>query len=123
VIRQGYGVVNARRAVELARTEQHALNLVRCKPPRIENGRLLFVFHDDDAKSVSVAGDFNGWSQFATPLKRNGSGLWSTEIVVPGTGRFEYKFIVNGQRWIEDPSNGMKAPDNYGGLNSVFVIE
>jgi serine protease AprX len=123
VIRQGYGVVNARRAVELARTEQHGLNLVGCKPPRIENGRLLFVFHDDDAKSVSVAGDFNRWSQFATPLKRNGSGLWSTEIVVPGTGRFEYKFIVNGQRWIEDPSNGMKAPDNYGGLNSVFVIE
>jgi subtilisin family serine protease len=28
VIRQGYGVVNARRAVELAKTEQHALNVV-----------------------------------------------------------------------------------------------
>ena len=24
---------------------------------------------------------------------------------------------------IEDPSNGLKAPDNYGGLNSVVVIE
>jgi serine protease AprX len=123
VIRQGYGVVNAGRAVELARTEQHALNVVGCKPPRVENGRLLFVFHDDAADSVSVAGEFNGWSQIATPLKRNTSGLWSTEIVVPRAGRFEYKFIINGRRWIEDPSNGMKAPDNYGGLNSVLVIE
>jgi serine protease AprX len=123
VIRQGYGVVNARRAVELAKTERHALNVVGCKPPRVDNGRLLFVFHDDDAYSVSVAGDFNGWSRVATPLKRNGSGLWSTKIVVPQAGRFEYKFIVNGQRWLEDPSNGMKAPDNYGGLNSVLVIE
>ncbi|HEU4506628.1 MAG TPA: S8 family serine peptidase [Pyrinomonadaceae bacterium] len=123
VIRQGYGVVNARRAVELARTETHALNVVGCKPPRVENGRLLFVFHDDSANSVSIAGDFNGWSQSATPLKRNGSGLWSTEITAPRTGRFEYKFIVNGQRWIEDPSNGVKAPDNYGGLNSVIVLE
>jgi serine protease AprX len=121
VIRQGYGVVNARRAVELARTETHALNVVGCKPPRVESGRLMFVFHDDSANSVSVAGDFNGWSQ--TPLKRNGSGLWSKEIAVPRTGRFEYKFIINGQRWIEDPSNGMKAPDNYGGLNSVLVVE
>src|ERR1041384_4527111 len=39
VIRQGYGVVNAGRAVELARTERHALNLVGCKPPRVESGR------------------------------------------------------------------------------------
>lgn len=123
VIRQGYGVVNAKRAVELARTEHHALNVVGCKPPRIENGRLMFVFHDDRAYSVSVAGDFNGWSHVATPLKRNESGLWFTEIVVPRAGRFEYKFIINGQRWIEDPSNGMKAPNNYGGLNSVLVIE
>ena len=123
VIRQGYGVVNARRAVELARSEQHALNIVGCKPPRVENGRLLFVFHDDTAETISVAGNFNGWNPVATPLKRDGSGLWSTEIAVPRAGRFEYKFIVNGQHWIEDPSNGMKTPDNYGGLNSVLVTE
>ena len=122
-IRQGYGVVNAKRAVDLARTERHALNVVGCKPPRVENGRLMFVFHDDSAHSVSVAGDFNEWDPIATPLKRNDSGLWFTEIVVPRAGRFEYKFIINGQRWLEDPSNGMKAPNNYGGLNSVLVIE
>ena len=123
VIRQGYGGVNARRAVELAKTERHALNVVGCKPPRVENGRLVFVFHDDSAQSVSVAGDFNDWSHDATPLKRNSSGLWLTEIAIPRAGRFEYKFIINGRRWIEDPSNGMKAPNNYGGLNSVLVIE
>lgn len=122
-IRQGHGVVNARRAVEFARTEQHALNAVGCRAPRLENGRLLFVFHDDGAESVAVAGDFNGWNQFATPLKRNGSGLWSTEITSPRSGRLEYKFIIDGQRWIEDPSNGMKALDSYGGFNSVVVVE
>lgn len=123
VIRQGYGVVNARRAVELATTEQHSLKVVGCKPPRVENGRLQFVFHDDSASSVSVAGEFNAWNQLATPLKRDNRGLWSTEIELPRAGRFEYKFIINGQRWIEDPSNGMKAPDDFGGLNSVLVIE
>jgi serine protease AprX len=123
VIRQGYGVINARRAVELAKTEKHELNVVGCKPPRVENGRLLFVYHDDAADSVSVAGDFNEWSQLGTPLKRTSSGLWVTEIRVPRAGRFEYKFIVDGQRWLEDPNNGLKAPDNYGGLNSVLVIE
>jgi 1,4-alpha-glucan branching enzyme len=82
----------------------------------------MFVFHDDAAKSVAVAGDFNRWSTAATPLERNGSGLWSTEIDVPRAGRFAYKFIIDGTRWVEDPGNGMKAPDNHGGLNSVLVI-
>jgi serine protease AprX len=123
VIRQGYGVVNARRAVELARSEHHTLNGAGCKPPRVENGRLVFVFHDDNARSVSVAGDFNGWSQVTAPLERNDSGLWTTKIAAPRAGRFEYKFVINGQHWIEDPSNGMKTPDNHGGLNSVVVIE
>ena len=122
VIRQGYGVVNARRAVELAKTERHTLNVVGCRPPRVEKGRLLFIFHDDAAESVAVAGDFNGWNHLAAPLHRNAAGLWSTEIVAPQAGRFEYKFIINGRRWIEDPNNGMKAPDNHGGLNSVLVI-
>ena len=121
VIRQGYGVVNARRAVELAKTEHHALNVVGCKPPRVENGHLVFVFHDDSAQSVSVAGEFNEWNH--TPLKRDESGLWFTEIIAPRPGRFEYKFIINGQRWIEDPNNGLKTPNHYGGLNSVLVIQ
>ena len=123
VIRQGFGVVNARRAVELAPREEHRLNVAGCSPPRVENGRIVFVYHDDAAKSVALAGDFNRWEASATPLSRDESGLWLAEIEAPHAGRYQYKFIVNGQRWIEDPSNGMKVPDNYGGLNSVLAIE
>jgi serine protease AprX len=122
-IRQGYGVVNARRAVELAKAEHHALNVVGCSPPRVENGRLVFLFHDDAAESVSLVGDFNGWDKTAAPLVRNESGLWCTEIDAPGPGRYGYKFLVDGQRWLEDPNNGRKSADTYGGLNSVLVLE
>ena len=122
-IRQGYGMVNARRAVGLAKSEQHHLNVVGCKPPRIDNGRLIFLYHDDAAKSVSLAADFNGWDKAASPLTRNASGLWLTEIAAPKAGRYGYKFVVDGERWLEDPNNGLKAMDSYGGLNSVVVIE
>ncbi|HLO00511.1 MAG TPA: S8 family serine peptidase, partial [Pyrinomonadaceae bacterium] len=121
-IRQGFGMVNARRALELALREAHALNTVGCSPPRVERGRLVFVFHDDLAKNVALAGDFNGWNRLAAPLSRDGNGLWLTEIEAPPPGRYLYKFVVNDQRWIEDPSNGMKVPDSFGGLNSVLVI-
>lgn len=122
-IRQGYGVINARRAVELAKREQHALNTVGCSPPRVSDGHLVFVYHDDVARSVSLAGDFNGWNETAQPFKKDPLGLWFTELRTPQPGRYLYKFVVDGKRWAEDPSNGMKVSDGYGGLNSLLVIE
>ena len=122
-IRQGFGVVNARRAVELAKKEQHALNTAGCSPPRVQNGHLVFVYHDDEARTISLAGDFNRWDAGTNPLTKDSTGLWLCRFATPGPGRYEYKFIVDGARWIEDPSNGMKVVDGYGGLNSVLVIQ
>jgi len=121
-IRQGFGVVNAARAVALAKKEQHALNTVGCSPPRVQNGHLVFVYHDDDAKNVSLAGDFNEWNPRSDQLIQDTSGLWLGKFPTPGPGRYQYKFVVNDKRWIEDPGNGMKVSDGYGGLNSVLVI-
>ena len=121
-IRQGFGVVNARRAVELAKNEHHALNTVGCSPPRVKDGHLVFVYHDDAAQSVALAGDFNGWNQAAHPLERDSSGLWLVELETPQAGRYQYKFIVDKKRWTEDPSKGLKVSDGYGGLNSLLVI-
>ncbi|HEV8428296.1 MAG TPA: S8 family serine peptidase [Pyrinomonadaceae bacterium] len=122
-IRQGFGVVNARRAVALAQNEQHALNSVGCSPPRVQNGDLVFVFHDDEARSVSLAGDFNGWNAASTVLTKDATGLWLCRFATPGPGRYEYKFVVDHRRWTEDPSNGMKVSDGYGGLNSVLIVQ
>jgi serine protease AprX len=122
-IRQGYGVVNARRAVELALREEHELKTLGCRPPRVQNGRLVFLYHDDEAKSVSLVGDFNRWNTAFTPLRKDESGLWFAEVEAPKAGSYQYKFLVDGSRWLEDPSNGMKVPDNYGGLNSVLAID
>jgi serine protease AprX len=122
-IRQGFGVVNARRAIELAKNEQHALNVVGCSPPRVQNGKLVFVYHDDEARAVSLAGDFNDWNAATQPLTKDTTGLWSCEIPTPGSGRYQYKFVVDDKRWVEDPSNGLKVSDGFGGLNSVIVIQ
>lgn len=120
-IRQGYGVVNARRALALAHTEKHSLKTGGCGPPRITDGHLGFTFHDDEATSVALAGDFNDWSPVS--LLKDGEGLWQIKIAAPRPGRHEYKFVINENRWIDDPSNGLKVSDNHGGLNSLLVIQ
>ncbi len=120
-IRQGYGKLNAQAAVAAAGLENHDLDTARFFAPRIEQDRLTFCYHDDSAQRVALAGDFNEWK---TPiaLDKERDGIWRAKISVPKSGRYRYKFIVNDSRWIDDPGNGLKEPDNYGGFNSVVIV-
>ncbi|MEZ5398810.1 MAG: glycogen-binding domain-containing protein [Bryobacteraceae bacterium] len=54
-----------------------------------------------DASTVFLAGTFNDWNPEATPMSRNDSGEWTVTLeLVPG--RYEYKFVVDGQ-WCCEP--------------------
>ena len=48
--------------------------------------------------------------------------MWRAEVELPLPGRYQYKFVINGVWWVDDPSHGLKEPDNYGGLNSVLNV-
>jgi 1,4-alpha-glucan branching enzyme len=88
----------------------------------VNNSKLEFTYHDDTAESVALAGDFNGWTTTATSYIRNDDGIWRVQIDLLQPGRYRYKLVVNGERWIEDPANAMKEPDEYGGFNSILHI-
>ncbi len=69
-----------------------------------------------DTGSVSLAGDFNGWSTTATPMRR-GADRWTATLEL-GPGMHSYKFVRNGDEWLPDPRNAMTEPDGFGGANS-----
>lgn len=71
------------------------------------------------AKSVAVAGSFNGWNPARTPLKPAGQGKWVGELTGV-TGRHEYLFVVDGQ-WMLDPKAKESVQNPFGGRNSVLV--
>jgi serine protease AprX len=119
---QGYGVLNASRAVAEATNETHTHEACDFNPPRVEGDKLVFWHHDDLATSVSIAGDFNGWNPQTTFFARHDSGMWRAEVEMPLAGSYQYKLVVNGLRWLDDPNNGLKVTDNLGGFNSVLHI-
>jgi|CXWL01.1.fsa_nt_gi serine protease AprX len=121
-IRQGFGILNARLAVELALKEEHSFDSRNYFPPRIERDRILFCFHDDAAQKVALCGDFNGWDRDSIQFTRNGDGLWHTSIPCHPAGSYRYKLLIDGVRWTEDPSHGLKEDDGLGGLNSILSI-
>lgn len=60
-----------------------------------ENGKCVFRVWAPRAKSVSVVGDFNDWSETANPCERIHGGIWQCEI--DGLTEFStYKYLVHG---------------------------
>lgn len=122
-VRQGFGVLNAARAIEAAGQEMHFFNQGELSAPGIENGKLIFRYHDDTAKSVHLAGDFNDWKTGEIAFSRSENGLWQAEVSLPPAGEYAYKFVINNQIWREDPSHGRLEDDGVGGFNSILFIE
>ncbi len=121
-LRQGHGVVEPAAAVAAARREAHAGAGGSSGPPRVENGRLVFTFHDDQATAVAVAGDFNDWDPGRLPMERGPEGFWRALAPVPPPGRHRYKLVIDGARWLPDPSHSFREPDPYGSFDSLLDV-
>jgi 1,4-alpha-glucan branching enzyme len=76
------------------------------------------LFKAPQAKSVSIAGTFNGWT--LQSLEPEAGGGWKAALLL-GPGRYEYLFVVDGQ-WLPDPSATEAVPNPYGGNNSVLTV-
>ncbi len=83
---------------------------------------VLFNANFNEARTVQVAGDFNNWSPYATPLSSNGRlGEWCTRLPLR-PGRYRYRFIVDG-KWTNDPHNSYVETNEYGELNNVLEVD
>ena len=89
---------------------------------RTDTTVIQFVFVAPGASSVSLVGDFNGWDRAQTPLKPQASGgMWSVALPLP-PGRHRYAFIVDGTKWVVDPSAPRAVEDDFGSPNSVVTV-
>jgi hypothetical protein len=73
------------------------------------------------ARSVSVAGDFNGWNPAETKLERSEGGLWTATIALK-PGRYQYMFVIDGKQWIADPLAEEGSGDGFGAQNAVLDV-
>jgi len=90
--------------------------------PELVDGGALFRYRNPGAKTVHLVGDFNAWSPTSDPMvDENSDGEW-TLFYPLGPGRYAYKFIVDGKKWISDPTNPVSEPDGFDGQNSVVAV-
>ena len=72
-----------------------------------------------DAKSACVVGNFNNWSVEENPLKIS-KGIASGSVTLPVGQEFEYKFVIDGNRWENDPYADSYVSNEFGEANSIL---
>lgn len=89
------------------------------KPQGEKEFVVKFVYMDPSAQSVQVMGDFSHWQKI--PMSKRGGGLWT--ITVPLTeGMYNYQFVIDGKRFVTDPTAPEEADDGFGQTDSVLSL-
>jgi len=109
----------------------------RLDPPKVvSSGKVKFQYYSKSAKTINLAGNFNGWGGLAElgyfDVNRDslndegrdgdekaGDGIW-TIIKELKPGGYQYKFVINTTIWEKDPSNFQTATE--GGVENSFIL-
>jgi glycosidase len=78
------------------------------------------TYADQGESSVEVRGDFkpDGWEN-GVPMTLEGS-TWKAVLDVPWDAPVQYKLVLDGTTWINDPANPDTIDDGFGGVNSLL---
>lgn len=77
---------------------------------------------DIAAKNVVVLGEFNNWSAEAHPLKKAKKGGYSTTVSLEAGQSYRFRYLLDGERWENDPEADSYAPNSFGTKDSVVVL-
>ncbi len=87
-----------------------------------KSGKIIVSFHTEalpDANSVHLVGSFNGWE--LTPMKRLKSGRFHKRVFLDPNCRYEYRYLVDGETWINEAKAESYTPNPYGSDNCVVT--
>jgi hypothetical protein len=82
--------------------------------------KVKFSF-EQAAETVAVLGLNNDWESSIT-LNKKKDGSFSCDVTLPKDSQHEFKYLVNGIEWINEPSADSEVANVYGGTNSVIIL-
>jgi len=73
-------------------------------------------------EQVCLCGEFNSWSPDATPMTKRKDGRFSATVSLPQGQAYRYRYLVDGERWVDDPAADEYVDNGYGTKDSVVVL-
>ena len=80
------------------------------------------VSPEASAKTAFVCGDFNNWDQQASEMKVLKDGGFSTTISLEAEKAYRFKYLLDGERWINDEAPDKFVTNEYGSEDSVVEV-
>lgn len=71
------------------------------------------------AENACVCGDWDGWQPDHTMQRKNGEWKYTLELE-PGK-EYQFRYLVNGAQWLNDPNADKYVPNPFGSENFVVV--
>lgn len=87
-----------------------------------QDGRILVCFYTEampEAESVHLVGSFDDWDTNAHPMRRLKDGRFMAMRVFEPGSSYEFRYLVNGETWINDAEAEQYVPNPHGSDNSV----
>jgi 1,4-alpha-glucan branching enzyme len=75
-----------------------------------------------DASTVHLVGDFNDWDERAHPMKQRKDGSWSITVRLPQGRAYQFRYLVDYERWMTDEAPDAYADNPYGSDNAVVQV-
>jgi 1,4-alpha-glucan branching enzyme len=74
------------------------------------------------ANSAAVVGDFNSWDEGdGLQMEKNKDGHWEATIKLDAGREYQYRYLIDGNDWLNDDEADKFEAHPYGGQNSVVV--
>jgi 1,4-alpha-glucan branching enzyme len=87
------------------------------------NGRVRVTFrvsHVIWADSIALVGEFNGWDPHSLPLRQShAEGDWSVIVELEAHHTYRFRYLVNGEEWMDDDHCDGYEPNIYGSSDSI----
>jgi 1,4-alpha-glucan branching enzyme len=85
--------------------------------------RVTFKYENEEqAASAVLAGEFNDWSLTQTPMKKLKDASFSVTLSLAAGHSYRFRYVLDGNVWVNDVDADGYAPNEYGEANSVLTL-
>jgi 1,4-alpha-glucan branching enzyme len=75
------------------------------------------------ADQICLVGDFNGWSHTSHPMQRDRQGDWQIVIDLELGRAYQFRYLCDGERWMNDSQADAYVLSPYGSDNFVIITD
>lgn len=82
----------------------------------------FYLPEQSTAETAHLVGDFNDWDEGANPMKQKKDGTFYTAVTLESGKEYQFRYLLDDDRWENDWSADAYAINEMGTENSVVKV-